>query len=96
MHKIRNHLHGYGLSFSDIVNSLWCFGIVLGRNTKKWNFWEKTLLKRDFHASFSADVKSVVYQTENTKKSRCFRIRGVYLILKNAFSEKWKQMLKIV
>ena len=64
MHKIRNHLHGYGLQFSDIVKYLWCFGIVLGRNTLKCKFWEKMLLKRDFHAGSSADVNRLAYQTD--------------------------------
>ena len=30
--------------------------------------WEKTSLKRNFHAGFSANMNSVVYQTKNTKK----------------------------
>ena len=41
--------------------TLWAFG---SGELKMQVILEKTLLKRDFHAGFSADVNSVVYQTD--------------------------------
>ena len=46
-------------------------------------FLEKTLIKRNFHAGFSANVNSVVYQTDKQLKSRDFLVDVVFTQFKN-------------